>query len=226
MATDRPDFEDDDAGADSPKAETAQAVAATANQTPVKSQGTTMSTAPAKSTGTKVVTGVIRGSYLHLFTPRPADEEGKPPKYQMTLLIPKTDTATVAKIKAAQEAAITLKWPNKRPAKVEHTMHDGDGVRPKSGDPFGDECKGHWVIAVSSKFKPEVLDRQNNEIIDPNGAMSGDYFKVSINFYAFEAKGNRGTSAGLNNVLLWDKGESLGGRGRAADDFADDLDSH
>lgn len=175
-----------------------------------------------KSTGTRVVTGIVRGSYCNLFEPF-THEEGKPPKYGMTLLIPKTDTATLAKIKAAQEAAIIAKWPNKRPAVLASTLHDGDGVRPNSGEPFGDECKGHMVISVQSKFKPKVIDRQNNEMIDPSSVDSGDYFKASINFYGFDTSGKRGTSAGLNNVLFWEKGESLGGRTRAEDDFASDI---
>lgn len=171
---------------------------------------------------TKVVTGVIRGSYLNVFEPR-AQEEGKPPKYSMTLLIPKTDTVTLNKIKAAQEAAIVAKFPNKRPAKIDSTLHDGDGARPSTGESFGDECKGHMVMAVSSKFKPKILDRNGNEVIDPADAMSGDYFKVSINFYGYDQAGKRGVSAGLGNMLLWDKGDPLGGSSRAEDDFAEDL---
>lgn len=175
-----------------------------------------------KSTGTKVVTGVIRGSYCNLFTAR-AQEEGKEPKYGMTILIPKTDTVTLNKIKAAQEAAILLKWPNKRPAMIAMTMHDGDGARPSTGEPFGDECKGHMVMACQSKFKPKIIDRESNEVIDPAAASSGDYFKVSINAYGYEVSGKRGVSFGLNNVLFWEKGESLGGMTRAEDDFASDI---
>lgn len=182
-------------------------------------KATTMATLPAS---TKFVTGVVRGSYLYIFSPR-ATDDGKEPKYQMTILIPKTDTATVAKIKAAQEAAVIKKWPSKRPAKIESTMHDGDGPRPSSGEPFGPECAGHWVMAVSSKFKPQVVNRNRDEVIDPQEAMSGDYFKVSLNFYGYDSNGKKGVSAGLGNVLVWDKGEPLGGTSRADDDFSDDF---
>ena len=192
----------------------------TSPATPTQRKETPMSND--KNQGTKVVTGVIRGSYCNLFVPR-AQEEGKEPKYGMTLLIPKSDTATVAKIKAAQEAATVLKWPNKRPALVSQTMHDGDGPRPSSGEPFGDECKGHWVMSTQSKFKPKVIDTSSNEVIDPSAVGSGDYFKVSLNFYAYDVSGKRGVSAGLNNILFWEKGESLGGQSRAEDDFASDI---
>lgn len=179
-------------------------------------------TAPATTT---VVTGVVRGSYCNLFTPRPADPEkpNDPPKYGMTILIPKEDTATLEKIEAAKELAIGIKWAGKRPAKVEFSLHDGDGVRPQLGEPFGDECKGHMVIAVQTKFKPKILDRYRNEVIDPSLATSGDYFKVQINFFGYEAKGRKGVSAGLSNVLFWDKGESLGSRIDPESAFANDF---
>jgi hypothetical protein len=74
-----------------------------------------------------------------------------------------------------------------------------------------------------SKFKPKVLDRDSNEVIDTGACGSGDYYKVSINAYAYENSGKRGVAFGLNNVLFWAQGESLGGAGRAEDDFSEDL---
>jgi len=185
-------------------------------------QGNKMATAPAS---TKFVTGVIRGSYVHIFSPQPKREgEEGDPKYGMTLLIPKSDTTTLGKIKAAQAAAISLKWPNKVPPKIDSTLHDGDLTRPSTGEPFGAECKGCYVITASSKFKPQVVGRDREEIIDPTLALSGDYFKVSLNFFGYERAGKRGVSAGLGNVLFYEKGESLGGMSRASDDFANEFD--
>lgn len=182
-------------------------------------QGKIMATTPVS---TKFVTGVIRGSYVNIFSPR-AQKEGDDPKFSMTLLIPKTDTVTLGKIKAAQAAAIALKWPNKVPPKVDSTLHDGDGTRPSTGEEFGAECKGNFVITASSKFKPQVVDLNRNEIIDPTLALSGDYYKVSLNFFAYDRAGKRGVSAGLGNVLFHSKGDPLGGTSRAEDDFADDF---
>jgi hypothetical protein len=185
-------------------------------------QGNKMAT---NTPSTKVVTGVIRGSYCKLFKaelPKNA-KEGDTPKFGMTILIPKDDKATLAKIEAARETAINLKFPGKRPAKIDTTLHDGDLPRPSNGEEFGEECKGHWVMAVASKFKPKILDRDSNEIIDPAECGSGDYFKVSLNAYGYDFSGKRGVSFGLGNVLFWDRGQSLGGTSRAEDDFSDDL---
>ena len=52
------------------------------------------------ATATQITTGRVRFSYVNAFTPRAA-QEGAQPKYSVTLLIPKTDKNTIAKIKAA-----------------------------------------------------------------------------------------------------------------------------
>lgn len=58
------------------------------------------------ATATQITTGRVRFSYVNAFTPRAA-QEGAQLKYSVTLLIPKTDKNTIAKIKAAIEAAKT-----------------------------------------------------------------------------------------------------------------------
>ena len=179
--------------------------------------------AQTKPASTKVVTGQVRLSYCNLFEPR-AQQEGGDPKFSVTILIPKSDTATINKIKAAQETAINTKGPTKRPAKIASTLHDGDGVKEKTGEEFGAECKGHWVMSVSSKQRPGVVDADLNEIMDKTAIVSGDYGRVSINAYGYDVSGNRGVSFGLNNVMFKERGEPLGGRTRAADDFADNDD--
>lgn len=167
---------------------------------------------------TKVITGVVRGSYLNLFEPRSSNDGGDP-KYGLTILIPKTDTATLKKIRDAQETAIISKWPNKRPPKIDTTLHDGDGVRPASGEPFGEECKGHYVMTVSSKDRPGLVDSNVEPILDRGSVVSGDYFRVSMNAYAYDTAGKRGVSFGLNNVQFIRKGEPLTSKSRAEDDF-------
>ena len=109
----------------------------------------------------KVLTGECRLSYCNLTTPRAAQQGGEP-KYSVTLLIPKTDVATKADIDAAIQAAaneaLSKVWNGARPPQLRVPIYDGDGVRP-SGVPFGDECKGHWVMTASTKNKPQVVRR-------------------------------------------------------------------
>ena len=57
------------------------------------------------------------------------------------------------------------------------------------------------------------------EILDAMECGSGDYCNVSVNFYAFNANGNRGIAAGLGNIQLIKHGERLAGKASAASDF-------
>lgn len=171
---------------------------------------------------TKVVTGKVRFSFCHLFEAQES-QGGGDPKYSVTLLIPKSDKATLQKIQAAMQEARD-NFCNKNgatalPAKPTHTLHDGDGTRP-SGDPFGPECKGCWVITVSSKQKPVVVDAFGNQITDPAEVYSGCYGRASINFYGYNRAGKKGLSAGLLAVQKLHDGEPFGTVG-SADDFND-----
>lgn len=58
-------------------------------------------------------------------------------------------------------------------------------------------------------------------ILDPMECGSGDYCNVSVNFYAFNANGNRGIAAGLGNIQKIKDGERLAGRASAASDFSE-----
>lgn len=180
-----------------------------------------------KNTDTKVVTGKVRLSYCHLF--QAYAHEGNDPKYSCTILVPKTDKDTIGKIKKAIEAAkqAGLKAIGDKsgniPANVKTSVHDGDGTTPNSGEEYGAEAKGHYVINCSSKQKPLIVDRNRNEIIDSSEVYSGCYARVSINFYAYNTNGNKGIACGLNNVQKLADGDYLGGRAAAKDDFKDDF---
>jgi hypothetical protein len=170
---------------------------------------------------TKVVTGVVRLSYVHVFEPW-SNSEDQPERYSVTLLIPKTDKATLNAIKKAQEAALeqgkSKVFSGKIPANWKSTLHDGDEEADLEKNP---ECAGHMMMAVASKTKPGVVDRNLNPIIDSTEIYSGCYARVSINAFPYNTSGNRGVSFGLNHIMKWADGDYLGGRSRAEDDFAD-----
>jgi len=171
-----------------------------------------------KNTDTKIITGKVRLSYCKIFNPEP-DDNGEP-KYSTAILIPKTDKVTLQKIKAAVEAAKEAgkgKWGGKIPPNLKTPLRDGDAEKDTDEHP---EYKGHYFLNATSRQKPGIVDKQLNEIIDSTEVYSGCYARVSLNFYAYEAKGNRGIAAGLNNVQKMADGEHLGGgRSRAEDDF-------
>lgn len=170
----------------------------------------------------KVITGKVRFSFCHIFEPD-VPQNGGDPKYSVTLLIPKSDTATLQKIQQAMDEAremfVQKNGVNSLPAKYNHTLHDGDGMKD-NGDEFGPECKGHYVIRVRSKQKPIVVDKDRQEIIDPGEVYSGCYGRAAIKFFGYNTKGSKGISATLLSVQKLCDGEPFGTVG-SADDFND-----
>lgn len=173
----------------------------------------------------KITTGKVRFSFCNVFEPKAQGDNGEL-KYSLMLLIPKSDTATLGKIKEAiaetREEYCRRNGASALPANPITPLHDGDGLKPNSGEPYGPECKGHYVMNVSSKNKPGIVDRNRQEIIDPSEVYSGCYGRVSINFFGYSNK-KKGIGAGLQSIQKLHDGELLGGSRGSADDFDDDY---
>ncbi|MCH5203110.1 MAG: DUF2815 family protein [Oscillospiraceae bacterium] len=175
----------------------------------------------AQNTATKVITGKkTRWSYCNVFEPK-AIEGGKP-KYSVSLIIPKDDKVTIDRIRAAIEAAYKdgeskLRGTGKTvpPLKtLKLPLRDGDEERPD--DPT---YANSYFVNANSDTAPGIVDAQKQEILDRSEVYSGCYGRASINFYAFNANGNKGIACGLNNLQKIADGEPLGGKTRAEDDF-------
>ena len=169
----------------------------------------------AKRTGTKVTTGKVRLSYAHLFESHAID--GNEPKYSVSVIIPKSDKETLQAIKEAVNEAKEQgkgKWGGKVPANVKTPLRDGDIDRE------GDEAyAGCYFLNANSKNKPGIVDINVQPILDSTEVYSGCYARLTLNFYAYNANGNKGIAAGLGNVQKLADGEPLGGFTRAEDDF-------
>ena len=170
---------------------------------------------------TKVVTGKVRFCYVNVFEPT-AMSDNDTPKYNVCILIPKSDTATVDKIKKAIEAAkeagkAKLADKNGRiPSNIKIPLRDGDDER--GDDPAFADC---YFINANSLRQPSVVDRALNPILDRSEFYSGCYGRASINFYAFNVQ-SKGIAAGLNNLQKLADGEMLAGGSTAEEDFGGD----
>ena len=163
----------------------------------------------------KVVTNEVRFSYAHLWEPQAVN--GSEPKYSVSLIIPKTDKATVKAIKDAIEIAKQEgigKFGGKLPANLKLPLRDGDIERPDD-----EAYKNSFFLNCNSKEQPQIVDRKVQPILDRNEFYSGCYGRASISIYAYNVNGNRGIAASVNSVQKTRDGESLGGRSRAEDDF-------
>ena len=164
----------------------------------------------------KVVTGKVRFSYAHVFTPQ-ASQEGGTPKYSVSIIIPKSDKETIEKInKAIEQAKEDNKavWGGTVPKGLKGGLRDGD---EEKDDPA---YANSYFINANSSQKPGVVDADLNAILDQSEFYSGCLGRASISFFAYNSNGSKGVGCGLNNVQKLEDGEKLGGASSASDDFS------
>lgn len=142
----------------------------------------------------KVITGKdTRWSYANVWEAKSIN--GGTPKFSVSLIIPKTDTVTVQKIKAAIQAAYEegqakLKGNGRTVpplTAIKTPLRDGDTERPD--DPA---YAGSYFINANSATAPGIVDADCNPILTRSEVYSGVYGRASINFYAFNSNGNKG----------------------------------
>ena len=157
----------------------------------------------------RLTTGEVRLSFVHLFEPHTQDAAKYEPKYSATLIIPKSDTATINKIRIAQKAALE-KGKDKTfggtiPKGWKDTLRDGD----ESDRP---EYEGSYFISVRANAdrKPSVVDQNVNEILDKSEIYSGVYARAAIEAFPFNNNG-KGVSFQILAVQKTRDGEPLAG---------------
>ena len=166
-----------------------------------------------KLSDTSVRIGEVRFSYAHVFEPRSTN--GGDPKYSVSILIPKSNTGAVKLIEdavnAAKQLGKTSKWGGKIPGNCKTPLRDGDTEREDD-----ENYAGHYFLSAngSEKRRPAVKVADGGELFDAMDSeefYSGCYGAAVINFYPYDANGNRGVAAGLNVVVKTRDGEKLGG---------------
>ena len=169
---------------------------------------------------TNIVMKNIRLSYVHILKPY-SREANQAPKYQATILLPKTDIQQKADLDAVIAAAtrngMANKWNGAAPARVPTPIWDGDGLT-MNGNKFGPECKGCWVFTASQPGDQpiEVVDANVQPILRATEVYSGMYANVAVNFFAYNYQGKKGIGCGLGPVQKVADGEPLGGQAPTA----------
>lgn len=162
----------------------------------------------------------VRFSYLNAF--KPAKNPSGDLKYSASILIPK-DSKQIPAIKeainkAAQVGIEKNKFTAQQAKNLRIPLRDGD-EEAETGN-RGKEYKGCYFINSSSDNAPGVVDVHLQPIIDSDEFYSGCYGHADVNFFPYNAAGNKGVGVGLNNLLKTKDGERLDGRQSAEDAFA------
>ena len=169
-----------------------------------------------KSVSVSMIAGcgnkLVRFSYPALFEPK-AMENG-PLKYSVMLLIDKDDQATISAFQDAMkqciaEALAAGMWGGQIPPDLRKPLRDGDTDPTHKDDPV---YAGKYFVNASSTYKPGVVNRNNQEIINPDEVYPGCWGRAQINLFPYDSMGNRGIGVGLNNIQKVMDGENLSGR--------------
>lgn len=169
---------------------------------------------------TSVTTGEVRLSYPHLFSPHKSEMEDVA-SYSAEIMVPKSDTKTMADIEKAMNAAIQeysdKVWGGQVPPKFKNPLiKDGDA----SENP---QHHGYWLFTAKNKLKegaviqpPKVMDQQLNPIIDQSEIYGGVWARVNINFYLYNFKGTKGIGCGFDAGVVKVRDDEPFGGGRTS----------
>lgn len=176
---------------------------------------------------TKIKVGPVLGSYANIFTPRAANEKSEP-KYSISLLFRKDanpnspEGKSLAQLRELIHRLAVIKFgPDYKEIKdFDIPLRDGDIEKPDKP-----EYLGKWYINASSKRPCGIVDRHLKPVISESEAYSGCLYVASLNLFTYRDRPATGVAAGLNNLLVFEKGTRIDGRKEAAEDFAEYADS-
>lgn len=160
----------------------------------------------------ELVTEPCRLAFPSLFQKKPKFPDSQVETYQAVILIP--PTVNLEPFKAAMKAAMQEKWG--KPMKIEGRSNPLQ--RCDDSNSFG-ELKGWWYIRTHSGYQPAIVDQKRQEIIDPNRIFAGCWCRFHVNCFAWDNKGGKGLSFGLNAVQLVREDSRMDGRRKATDVF-------
>lgn len=162
-----------------------------------------------------IITPEFRVSYPQVLQPKLNDLNGKM-EYSVVALFPKG--ADLKPLKAAAAAAAKEKWGDKLPANMRSPFRD-QGEKEKDGAlPAGLEA-GAIFINFKANQRPGLVDANVQPILDASDFYAGCWARAQVRAFAYDQKGNKGVSFGLQNVQKMREGEPLGSRVRAEDAF-------
>lgn len=174
---------------------------------------------------TEVKTGKVRLSYCYLHQPDKRKRDNAD-EYRTTLLIPKSDTATVNALKAATAAAKAAKWGTQVPTGLKPAVHDGDEIDVETGrfKQESAEYRDHFYLTARSTRPVKLITGDRSPITDPRDLVSGDYAVVYLAAAGYDVDGSRGVKWYLNLVQRAGRGKPLGGAGMIDVSQLDEID--
>jgi len=187
---------------------------------------------PAKKSTKKFVTPVFRASFPHLFMAHAMDDKSEAKFGVSAIWTPAKFTAREKElwkaILAEMDRQCIEAFGKKRadlPGNYKKGIRNGNEREDMEG--YGE---GTRFANLTSKNRPGVIDKDNNEISKEEGNTDeiypGCYLRATVGIYTYDVSGGKGVALGLRNIQKVKDGERLDNRTDADEDFADEeLDS-
>lgn len=161
------------------------------------------------------VTEPVRVSFPYLFKPRPRPDGNGEPRYEAVLLIPPTsnDARRMRELmqqcladKFGEDVKLTGAEKAKLPLK-----NCGESKW------FADQFPGWHYVNAWSRIKPNVVDENLDEVIDPQKIYAGCWCRFQLTMLGWKSKqGGKLVLVSLDNVQFVGDGERLGGGKQSA----------
>ena len=207
-----------------------------------------MSTLPntvKKLSNVEIRTGRVRLSFPHIFKAQAkkdnkgntvTDDTGNPVlQYSMALIIPKSETATVAAIQEIiKAAALDFFGQGKVPPGFADGFRDGDTDKSTLLDPLDPskgrkpELVGSWFLNATTRMKPTIIGNEKDAFtngfknLTETEIKAGDWVRVQLRAYGFDVGTNKGVAFSFSGIQLFEVGEALAAGGFRADAFDDE----
>lgn len=163
-------------------------------------------------------------AWPQLAEPKPFIKNGKPRGEPMYTAVDLFDPADIGDIKKKIAAVATAKWGSTDGVRSPLKKGEVEKAKAEKKGKNGDFYDGKIVLKMKSKFRPRVVDRNREEILDLNKVYSGCICRAELNLVAVEMDNDDGpkkyVTAYFNFLMKVADGDRIIGRS-ASDVFAD-----
>ena len=144
----------------------------------------------------KVVTELVRFVNINIIKPV-SHSDTTDFEYSLVFTIQKKETEKIKKLNDSFDEVIRLNskfWGNKFDKERIEFLKDGDKLSNH------EYFKNTYYLKLSSRVKPELVDKNINRILDLNELYDGCFGRVSMTLYPFKIEEEFGITCELNNI--------------------------
>lgn len=162
-------------------------------------------------TSGRYMTPWFRGSFMHVWTKAKPMDEGKEPRYEITMVFDEDEVDLSELRKLCGEVA-------------QEKFKKTKGIRTpfRDGDEFDEEkypqYAGKIIVKCDSKKAIGVFDHREDPITKPeenedDPIYSGAYYRAVVYPFAYDQAGNKGVKLFINQLQKIEDGDFMGGGG-------------